>query len=190
MKNLQHNNPTIGAQSFNLADKAGEDVYIYGEVKPLIYNLTRVRLRAHSNYGTSSTGFRYYNNYIYDYDLRIKQGDNLSVIIDTLAGGPVSPTMPIDLYQPFYLGFEEDNQTFIPFVRFYNFNENDFILGNQPGIEFEVFYPKGVQIYWASNGRVSYTAFTSDFKLDISESFISRNTNEEFSIELEFYKQG
>lgn len=35
MKNLQHNNPTIGAQGYNLVDKASDDVYIYGE-KPHI----------------------------------------------------------------------------------------------------------------------------------------------------------
>lgn len=33
MKNLQINNPTIGAQSFKLADKAGEDTYIYGQIE-------------------------------------------------------------------------------------------------------------------------------------------------------------
>ena len=29
MKNLQINNPTIGAQEFPLVDMAGEDIYIY-----------------------------------------------------------------------------------------------------------------------------------------------------------------
>lgn len=29
MKNLQHNNPTLGAQEFPLVDKAAEDIYIY-----------------------------------------------------------------------------------------------------------------------------------------------------------------
>lgn len=28
MKNLQHNNPTIGVQEFPLVDKASEDIYI------------------------------------------------------------------------------------------------------------------------------------------------------------------
>ena len=31
MKNLQKNNPTIGAQEFPLVDKASKDVYIYGK---------------------------------------------------------------------------------------------------------------------------------------------------------------
>lgn len=40
MKNLQHNNPTIGAQGYNLVDKASEDVYIYKEafmIKSLVF---------------------------------------------------------------------------------------------------------------------------------------------------------
>lgn len=41
MKNLQKNNPTIGAQSFKLADRAGEDTYIYEE---LIDFLPRVEI--------------------------------------------------------------------------------------------------------------------------------------------------
>lgn len=36
MKNLQHNNPTMGAQEFPLVDKAAEDIYIYNPV----YGLT------------------------------------------------------------------------------------------------------------------------------------------------------
>ena len=38
MKNLQHNNPTIGAQEFPLVDKAAEDIYIYNPVYELTFH--------------------------------------------------------------------------------------------------------------------------------------------------------
>lgn len=40
MKNLQKNNPTIGAQYYNLVDKANNDIYIYGsspEINQIVF---------------------------------------------------------------------------------------------------------------------------------------------------------
>ena len=49
MKNLQKNNPTIGAQDYPLVDKASEDIYIYGE--ELIDFLPRVEISFGFNWG-------------------------------------------------------------------------------------------------------------------------------------------
>lgn len=81
MKNLQINNPTIGAQSFKLVDRAGKDTYIYDETKSLIYNLDQVSLWIWDldNIRRSGTEFIFSSNQ--SRDLRIKQGDNLSTQI-------------------------------------------------------------------------------------------------------------
>ena len=51
MKNLQINNPTIGAQEFPLVNKASEDIYIYREREKLIDFLPRVEISFGFNWG-------------------------------------------------------------------------------------------------------------------------------------------
>lgn len=185
MKNLQKNNPTIGAQSFKLADRAGEDIYIYEETKSLIYNLDQVNLWIRYNGRRTGTEFVFSSNQ--SGDLRIKQGDNLSTQIIPSMGGDVNPHMPIDLYQPFYLGLlGEDSQTFTPLIRFYNFNEDNFIHGGQPKIEFEEFYPSGIQIYPGTG--MNYVDYTSDSIGLENGSYtdILRGSDSKFYIELTF----
>lgn len=187
MKNLQHNNPTLGAQGYNLVDKASDNVYVYGEKKSLIYNLRKVMIYTQATNDRKGTQFKFPSQTVGNN--RIKQGDNLSDPIYSDSGGQISPTMPIDLYQPFYFGLlGEDGQTFTPLVRFYNFNEDNFISGSQPRIEFEEFHPEGIQIYLGSN----WVDYTDQIVLDMSRAWsytcIIKNADSEFSIELT-YKQ-
>ncbi len=99
MKNLQINNPTIGAQSFKLADKAGEDTYIYNEVD--LHQIKEIKLSENSgNYSLFLQDERFGSKKVSltqgKEDLTFYTSDNRYI-------GTSSQVINIDFNQDFYL---------------------------------------------------------------------------------------
>lgn len=185
MKNLQKNNPTIGAQSFNLTDKAGNDTYIYEKNKSLISNLNQVRVWVWRDYNRIGPTFNLSSQGMEDNGVRVWQDTEISEALYTYRGiVSLKTPIPIDLYKPFYFGLI-NGETKIPLVKFYNFNEDNFVHGNHPKIEMEAMYAPDVRIY---NGRDWLDYNVSSYGLDNNNAYtyISRVSSTQFDIELTF----